>query len=229
MEGLVPSKPFQTKEEYIYDYLRTAILQCKIEPGARLVIDHLTSTFGSSTIPIRTALQRLQAEGLVEIVPHTGAVVTEISVDSLVEVFTILEALERIAFEKAAEKIQPEDFSELEQLMAEMERSQRAGEIDRWSDLNSQFHHRIAKISGMKLLTDFMDRTLNYWGRVRRYYLAEIASERVPQAQADHRELLALLKAGKTAELLEKVAQHNRQALKAYQRLMQSSTFNLKL
>ena len=75
----------------------------------------------------------------------------------------------------------------------------------------------------MKLLTDFMERTLNYWGRVRRYYLAEIASERVPQAQADHRELLALLKAGKTGELLDKVAQHNRQALQAYQRLMQSS------
>jgi DNA-binding GntR family transcriptional regulator len=228
MEGLVPSKPFQTKEEYIYDTLRTAILQCKIEPGARLVIDHLTSTFGSSTIPIRTALQRLQAEGLVEIVPHTGAVVSEISVDSIVEVFTILEALERVAFEKAAEKIQPDEFYELEQLMAAMEKAHQAGEIDRWSDLNGQFHHRIAVISGMKLLTDFMDRTLNYWGRVRCYYLAEIASERVPQAQADHRELLALLKAGKTGELVEKVAQHNRQALKAYQRLMQSSTFTLK-
>ena len=58
--------------------------------------------------------------------------------------------------------------------------------------------------------------------------LAEIASERVPQAQADHRELLALLKAGRTADLLEKVAQHNHQALKAYQRLMQSGTFTIK-
>ena len=228
MEGLVPARQFQTKEEYIYDTLRTAILQCKIAPGTKLVIDHLTSTFGSSTIPIRTALQRLQAEGLVEIVPHTGAVVSEISVDSIVEVFTILEALERASFEKAAEKIQPDDFYELEQLMAEMERAQQAGAIDRWSDLNSQFHHRIAEISGMKLLTDFMDRTLNYWGRVRRYYLAEIASERVPQAQADHRELLALLKAGKTAELLDKVAQHNHQALLAYQRLMQSSNIDHK-
>ena len=74
-----PQKPHLTKEEYVYNTLRTAIMRCELAPGKKLVIDNLSTELGVSPIPIRGALQRLQAEGLVEITPHTGAVVSEIS------------------------------------------------------------------------------------------------------------------------------------------------------
>lgn len=227
LEEIMPARPFQTKEEYVYEALRTAILQCKLSPGERLVIDHLATTFGTSTIPIRSALQRLQAEGLVEIVPHAGAVVSEISTDMVTEIFAILAALESIAFEFAAQKVQDSDLVQLEGILEQMERAYRSGEIDRWSDLNGEFHLRVTQVTGMELLLEFTRRTLNYWGRVRLCYLKGIVSTRVPLAQAEHREMLELLKQRQGKELAVKVAQHNWRAREAYLSLIQSQSPSL--
>jgi DNA-binding GntR family transcriptional regulator len=78
LSSLHPPK-YRTKEEYAYDVLRRAILHCQLQPGEKLVADNLGATLGISPIPIRAALQRLQAEGLVEITPHTGVVVSQLS------------------------------------------------------------------------------------------------------------------------------------------------------
>jgi len=227
LEEIMPARPFQTKEEYVYEALRTAILQCKLSPGERLVIDHLTTTFGTSTIPIRSALQRLQAEGLVEIVPHAGAVVSEISTDMVTEIFAILGALESIAFEFAAQKVQDSDLVRLEGILEQMEQAYQNGEIDRWSDLNGEFHLRVSEITGMELLQEFTRRTLNYWGRIRLCYLKGMVSIRIPPAQAEHREMLELLKQRQGKQLAAKVAQHNWQAREAYLGLIQSQPQSL--
>jgi len=227
LEEIMPARPFQTKEEYVYETLRAAILQCKLSPGERLVIDHLTTTFGTSTIPIRSALQRLQAEGLVEIVPHAGAVVSEISTDMVTEIFAILGALESIAFEFAAQKVQDSDLVRLEGILEQMEQAYQNGEIDRWSDLNGEFHLRVSEITGMELLQEFTRRTLNYWGRIRLCYLKGMVSIRIPPAQAEHREMLELLKQRQGKQLAAKVAQHNWQAREAYLGLIQSQPQSL--
>jgi len=224
LEGLVPPKPFQTKEEYIYETLRAAILQCKLPPGEKLVIDHLSSVLGVSTIPIRAALQRLQTDGLVEIVPHTGAVVSEISIDDLTEIFTLLEALESIGFEYASKRATDSDLLKLEDLVNGMDKAYQNGDIDRWSELNSEFHCSISKITQMDLLNEYTCRTLSYWERIRRYYLKEIGSYRIPKAQADHHEMIELLKQRKSKELAAIASQHNRQAREAYEKLFQSHT-----
>ena len=78
---------YRTKEEYVYDTLRAAIMRCELKPGKKLVMDNLSVELDVSPIPIRGALQRLQAEGLVEIIPHTGAVVSAISPDTVNEIF----------------------------------------------------------------------------------------------------------------------------------------------
>jgi len=222
LEGLVPPKPFQTKEEYIYETLRTAILQCKLLPGEKLVLDQLSSVLGVSTIPIRAALQRLQTDGLVEIVPHAGAVVSEISIDDLKEIFTILEALEGIAFEYASQRATDSDLVKLEDLVNGMDQAYQNGDIDRWSELNSEFHCSVSKITQMDLLSEYTCRTFSFWERIRRYYLKEIVSNRIPNAQAEHHEMIELLKGRKSKELAAKASQHNRQAREAYEKLIQS-------
>ena len=222
LEGLVPPKPFQTKEEYIYETLRAAILQCKLPPGEKLVIDHLSSVLGVSAIPIRAALQRLQSDGLVEIVPHTGAVVSEISIDDLTEIFTILEALESIAFEYASQRATDSDLVKLEDLVNGMDQAYQNGDIDRWSELNTEFHCSISGITQMDLLKEYTCRTFSFWERIRRYYLKEIVSYRIPKAQVEHHEMIELLKGRKSKELAAKASQHNRQAREAYEKLIQS-------
>lgn len=218
-EGMAPAKPYQTKEEYIFDTLREAILQCKILPEERLVIDHLATNFGVSSIPIRTVLQRLQAEGLVEIIPHTGAVVSGVSLDTIDELFSILSSLEGIAFSAAARKISEGETRELERVLDAMDNASAAEDVNQWSDLNRTFHIRIAEISQMKLLIDFTKRVFDQWDRIRRFYLfKEVFSQRLRTSQNDHREMFDLLKEHKGDELAVKAVKHNTSAKEAYQK-----------
>ena len=94
----------RTKEEFVYGTLRAAIMRCDLKPGEKLVIDTVSAELGVSPIPVRAALQRLQVEGLVEITPHTGAVVSKILPDTVAEIFMLLEVLESVAFRVAVSK-----------------------------------------------------------------------------------------------------------------------------
>lgn len=215
--------PFQTKEDFVYQTLRAAILQCELQPGEKLVVDHLSAQLGTSTIPIRTALQRLQAEGLVEIVPHTGAVVTEISTTLVSEVFSMLEALESVAFVQVASHLEESDLVGLQDILKRMDEALGNRDSNLWSDLNSQFHRQVAELTHMKLLVEFTHRTLDNWDRLRRYFFKGDFSEHIPRAQAEHRKMLELLREGDEPALIAAVSEHNRNARDMYFKLLESA------
>ena len=188
---LAPSEPFRhrTKEDYAYDVLRAAILRCEMKPGDRIVIDTLSAQLGISPIPLRAALQRLQAEGLVEITPHTGAVVSELSPANIEQVSFILERLELMGFELAAPRAGAADIAALRDILDTMDAVLQAGDNERWSELNAEFHCAIAGLAGNKLLAEFTARTLADWNRLRRWYLADVEMQ-LSQAQAEHRAMV---------------------------------------
>lgn len=186
-----PFRP-RTKEDYAYDVLRAAILRCEMRPGDRIVIDTLSAELGISPIPMRAALQRLQAEGLVEITPHTGAVVSELSPANIEQVALILERLELLGFELAAPRATEADIAALRGILDAMDAALAAGDHDRWAELNSEFHRTVAALSGNKLLVEFTARALADWIRLRRWYLADVEMQ-LGQAQAEHRDMLEAL------------------------------------
>src|SRR5215208_6723880 len=100
--------PHRTKQAFVYRTLHDAISTCEIRPGERLVIDDLARRLEVSAIPVREALQLLQSEGLVLLVPHVGATVATLSRESIAEVFTVMEGLEIVATRAAAERATPE-------------------------------------------------------------------------------------------------------------------------
>jgi DNA-binding GntR family transcriptional regulator len=210
----------RTKEEYAYDVLRNAILRCELRPGEKIVVDALSVQLGVSPIPVRTALQRLQAEGLVEITPHTGAIVSDISPDQIEQVFLLLEHLECSAFEVAARKATAADVAHLKKIIDEMESVSTIVDSDQWSELNSQFHRYVAGITDMRMLIDFTGRTLDGWDRLRRWYLGRVDSHRIPRAQADHRRMIELFAQRDIPALIALVAQHNRLAHEDYEKLI---------
>jgi DNA-binding GntR family transcriptional regulator len=84
--------------------LRDAILSGELPPGARLGIETLAHTLSMSPMPIREAIRRLDALGLVEQVPRRGARVSEVSIDDLREVYHLRFALEALAVRLAVER-----------------------------------------------------------------------------------------------------------------------------
>ena len=129
-----------TKEEYVYTVLREEILNCQRPPGQKLVMDRLSEELGTSPIPIRGALQRLQAEGLVVITPHTGAAVSPVSPDTIAEIFTLSAALESIVMRLLIAKITPPDLERLRAIVAEMDGALAAEDRPAWATLDFDFH-----------------------------------------------------------------------------------------
>jgi DNA-binding GntR family transcriptional regulator len=214
-------KPYQTKEDYIYDILREAILNCDIGPGEKLIIDQLSEELEVSTIPIRAAIQRLGMEGLVVIKPHSPAQVSPITINMIQETFSLLASLEMIAYEQIAQQAEGLIVTELEELVQAMDEVMTEKDSQAWAAINIKFHRGIAEASQMPLLIEFTNRTLDQWRRVSQYYFKEVAPKRMLVAQQEHQEIIRLLKS-KDVEGLKSLAQrHNLEASKAYRQLIE--------
>jgi DNA-binding GntR family transcriptional regulator len=215
-----PETRFRTKQEYVHQELRQSIMRCELAPGERLVIDVLARTLQVSAIPIREALQLLQAEGLVVIEPHVGATVAPISEASIDESFAIMEGLETVAVRGAIARMTEADAEALRQMVERMDEAVASGEYDRWADLNAGLHRRIGEIAAMPLLREMTERVLARWERLRRFYFKDVLVHRAEQAQREHHVLLDAMLA-RNAELAEQVVrQHNQAALAAYRRYL---------
>jgi DNA-binding GntR family transcriptional regulator len=206
----------RTKQEFVYQTLRSAIMKCELSPGERLVIDDLARRLDVSAIPVREALQLLQSEGLVVSVPHVGATVGPISRESIFEVFTVMESLEIVATRGAAQRATAADLEGLAETVSAMDRALAAGRAEQWADLNTRFHLTISRLAGMPMLHEMTERVLDRWDRVRRYYFSGVLLHRVDQAQQEHHALLEAMKAVDIERLEEMVRQHNRGALASY-------------
>ncbi len=213
----VPTEaPHRTKQQFVYRALRAAIIKCELPPSERLVIDELARRFEVSIIPVREALRLLQSEGLVVNVPHVGVTVAPVSRESILEVFTLLEGLEVVAARPAAMRATPADLTLLAEIAAAMDEALAAGRYEQWAELNTRFHLTISGLAAMPLLQEMMERILDRWDRVRRYYFKGVLVHRADQAQAEHHALLEELRARDVERLEQTVRQHNRGALASY-------------
>jgi DNA-binding GntR family transcriptional regulator len=118
----------RTLAEKAFETLHTAIITGQLRPGTRLPIEELAEVLEMSPMPIREAVRRLDAAGLVENIPHRGARVTELSINDLAEVYEARLALEVLAIRHAALKFDANRTAEAKQ---------RLDELNRMSDDNS--------------------------------------------------------------------------------------------
>lgn len=210
------SKPYQTKQEWVYATLKAAIQSCALTPGARLTLDDLAEQLKVSRVPVREALLQLQVEGLVEMTPHAGAVVSPISLDSIYELFLILEEMEVLAGRVVAERASQEDLAGLEEILGDMTAAIAEGNVERWSTLNTEFHKETSRVSGMPFLQQITEKALEKWDRMRRYFLTEVLKERAQQAHEEHRQIYVALREGSVEAVEQSLRAHNRNALRAY-------------
>lgn len=133
-----------------YTTLRAGIIEGAHPPGARITEQEIAESAGVSRTPVREALRRLEAEGLLRFVPHQGAFVTAWSVQDAEDIFELRAMLEGYGARLAAGKATSADVSEL-RLLAEAqckEASERSpGYLERIADLNSKFHRRLLQVA----------------------------------------------------------------------------------
>ncbi len=127
----------KTREEYVADHVRDAILRGELRAGERLDETSIAALLNVSRTPVRSAVRNLAAEGLVEVYPHRGAVVSGLSPEELEEVYHVREMLEGSAARLAAPNVDPKRLALLESILSEMEATV---DPNSWLELNNRFH-----------------------------------------------------------------------------------------
>src|ERR671936_2114686 len=124
----------------VYEYLREEILSEGLPPGTELQEVALADQLGVSRGPIREAIGRLAAEGLVTVRPRRGAVVRALSKEEFLEAYQVREALEVMAVRLAVPKLSGEHVAALQGLIDEMSALADAGEVQGFFEANAAFH-----------------------------------------------------------------------------------------
>jgi DNA-binding GntR family transcriptional regulator len=130
------------------DQLREAIVTGRLQPNERLIESDLARALGVSRTLIRTALARLEQEGLVEHERHRGARVRLVEHGEAVEILEARSVLEGLAARFAAQRATPDDIDELEQILEEMRRRREADDLLGVSEENARLHRRLIEIGG---------------------------------------------------------------------------------
>jgi DNA-binding GntR family transcriptional regulator len=113
-------RAFPTVSDMVYEIIRDGILQGAFAPGERLRQDELAEAIGVSRIPVRSALMQLDAEGLIDFHSYRGALVTDVSIDDMREIYEIRALVEPHALRKAMRTMTPERLEHLERLAREL-------------------------------------------------------------------------------------------------------------
>jgi DNA-binding GntR family transcriptional regulator len=140
----------RTATEAVAARLRAEIQTGRQAPGTPLRQNDVAKRFGVSTTPVREAFALLAADGLVRIDRYRGAVVFMPTQDDLRGAYEIREALETLAIEKATPKLTEEKLDQLEDVLREMRAT---GDVERWMELNEQFHVGLYEAAGNERLS----------------------------------------------------------------------------
>ncbi len=166
------------------DRLRDAILRGNFKPGQKLDQDEIADVLKVSRSPIREALRTLAGEGLVEVIPHRGAVVAEISLAELEEILTLRGVLEGMAARLAVRQLDDERIKTMQVILKELKR---ATDLDEWLELNHKFHRTIYQAANRPRLLSLIDNLRN---TVTPYIRQFIASTEHMKEAADSHQLI---------------------------------------
>ncbi|PNI08680.1 GntR family transcriptional regulator [Arthrobacter sp. AFG7.2] len=154
-----------TKSAYAYDELRRRILTGQIQPGAVFSQTSLAQELGVSTTPLREALRRLAAEGMVQLDSHRDARVTPLSPDEARNLYVIRENLDPLAAALAATSRTPEDISAIEVTLKQLTPLNESSDLDAMT-AHRNFHRAIYTASHNPLLIGILE---GLWDKADQY------------------------------------------------------------
>lgn len=183
--------------ETTYKTLRDRIFDGHYAPGSRLKEREICADLKVSRTPVREALHRLDAEGLVDLQPRRGGVVIEIGPAEAAEIFALGAVLESYAAKLAAQRAQPVDVDELDVLLNQMEQTLANDNQQtrvRYMTLDSNLHGKILEMAASPRLSNALQQTANVPILVQAFQRYSI--EDLKRSYEQHRNIVGALRAG---------------------------------
>jgi len=178
----------KTLHQEIVAQIQKMILKGILVKGQKIDEKSLCESMGVSRTPVREALRSLKSEGLIQLIPHKGAFVSQPCIEEINDMFEVMSVLEGTCARLAAANMNKKSFKRIEVLHEELEEHYRNRNYEAYLKKNHVFHVFIQELAGNKVLNDVINglrqKILLY--RQRQLY----QPERFDQSIQEHRDLL---------------------------------------
>jgi len=177
--------------ERVYQILKNFIIEGDLEEGAKITEAIISKQLGVSTTPVREAIRRLVADGLITIYPNKRMAITEISVKDIKEVYQLRKVLCGLAVELLAKRITDDEIVKFNEIFKEMKIYAGKGDVIAYSKSADKFHSLISHLSGNKRLENFSNILHE---QVYRYRIKSLRVKgRIEKSLNEHRNILEAL------------------------------------
>lgn len=201
-----PHPPKPRASDQVESELRRLILTLQLEPGLAVSESTLMKRFGWGRTPLREAFQRLSEQGLLQAIPQQGVVVTPLNLFDFVEVMDAMSLVIGSAASLACKRLTEAELHQLDELVDQGEIAATAGDFERLSLLDYEFHSVLAQSTGNRYLSDYLCRLHQI---ARRFNFAAWNRQRNATPSLDeHRQLAAIFRSRDAAAAKTAMLQH---------------------
>ena len=180
---------YNTSSDSVYMELRGKILSRELKPAQRLLEVKIANEMGVSRTPVREALRRLANEGLVKIVPNSGARVASPSSHEMDNSYSVREYLENMSVELACRTgMDKRTLERLDGLVRDGDAAYDAGDVDAFLAANNDFHCIIAEAGKNYVLSEYVDNIIQRTNVYIYFYSKFVESEN--KSSGEHRAIL---------------------------------------
>ena len=190
----------------VAERLRVLIDSGELAPGTRLNEIELCNTMGVSRTPLREAIRSLATEGLIELQPNRGAIVSIVSQEDVTEILPIMASLEGLGGRLAAMHMDQSKIAQVRKIHDQMISHYKNNEVAEYFETNRLIHELITEGSGNQTLVDTIN---SLSAKVRRArFTAQMTKESWTKAVSEHEEMIAALEAQDPDRLEAILVQH---------------------
>jgi len=206
--GPAPIRPLKKENlgSQVFEQIKGMILRGEIPPGRRMIESEIALSMGISRTPVREAVHKLEAEGLLTLLPKGGYVVRGLTISDIEDTFDIRSILESFAGYLAAMRHTEDELIALEVKIDEFQRYLDRGDLKRLRRVNTEFHETLYAMSRsprlIKMIHDLRDEI---------YFLRKIilnSEEMARLSNRDHRKIIEAIKQREAKKVERQLKEH---------------------
>lgn len=202
-----------TKADFVYRTLHSEIMRGVLSPGQRLRLTELAAKYSMSQMPVREALRRLQADGLISFENHRGSTVSAVPLSQVVDIIATRTWLEVLAIAESTPHHSKQSLQKAQKINDELKKTR---DPKRASELNRQFHVMLYEPCPNRFLTQEIDALWDKVWSTQQRSVFDRSPARVKGAADEHLEIVEALSSGSKAEVHKAALVHREHTLSSW-------------
>jgi DNA-binding GntR family transcriptional regulator len=207
----MPVKKMENLKDKVYSILKSHILEFDLKPGEKIQETKIAKELNVSRTPIREALNKLEQEGLIRIVPNKGYFVSDVTSKEIEELYDIREVLEIYAVRAAFKTATQKDWKLFEKTLLDGHKYNNIKDLEKPKGVyfkdSHHFHEKMARLSDNHTLQQIMN---NISDKIYRLNWMNIFIDRSKKSNQEHLEIIGHLKAGNVEKAVKATRNHIR-------------------